>query len=224
MHDFERVLLKPFIEPFERNTQRTRRNLIVTSVIAFFFSIGSKGIDLGSSSFAGIKFKDLQAEYIQLLLLVSLIYFLIHFIWAASDHYKENRLRLTGVAIPMARAGTYLSGNHTLEPNTSDAMQSTIYSWWKNHIQIIDRYENHLSSVEKDYNDKKYEPIINGIKSSIEEIQHKSSFIEGALLRYEKGFWHHQRSQLLRWLVLGFGMPVLIGGLSIFVTLKSLFL
>lgn len=38
MYEFEKVLLKPNIAPMDGNTQRIRRNLMVTSVVAFFFN------------------------------------------------------------------------------------------------------------------------------------------------------------------------------------------
>ena len=211
MYEFDKVLMKPNIEPMDSNTQRVRRNLIVTSVIAFFFLIGSSGIDSKSSSFAGIKFIDLQMESIQVLIFLALLYFMIHFVWASIDHLSENRLRLTGVAIPMVRGAATYASAHTLEPNTGESRQSTMYSWWKTQMNLSDEYQNLLKGLKENINNGKHEPAINGISTRIDELEHKASYINEALLRYELGFWHYQRSQLIRWFLLDFGLPCIIG-------------
>ncbi|QYJ99424.1 hypothetical protein K0J45_09615 [Shewanella alkalitolerans] len=222
MYDFEKVLLKPNIEPLDSNTQRVRRNLIVTSVIAFFLSIGSSGIDSKNSSFAGIKFNGLQVEAIQLLIFLALLYFIIHFVWASLEHLNENRLRLTGVAIPMVRGVARMGSAHTLEPNTSEASQSTIYSWWKNQMTLTDEYVRLIKDIEKNINDNKHETAINSISTRIDELVYKSAYIHEAMKRYEAGFWHHQRSQLLRWILLDFGLPFAIGVISLILTFVKL--
>jgi len=223
MYEFEKVLLKPNIEPMDSNTQRIRRNLMVTSVVAFFFLIGSSGIDSESSSFAGIKFIDLQVESIQVLLFFALLYFLIHFIWASIDHLSENRLRLTGVAIPMVRGVSAFASSHTLEPNTGESRQSTMHSWWKGQINLSVDYKNLLKELKGKVAADQHEPAINGISTRIEELEHKASYINEALLRYERGFWHYQRSQLLRWTLLDFGLPFIIGiSILVFIFIKLL--
>lgn len=222
MYDFDKVLLKPHIESLDANSQRIRRNLIVVSIIAYLFAIASNGIDISASSFLGIKFYNLKVEYIQTLLVLSLIYFLVHFIWASFDHLKENKLRLTGIVIPMVHKGAFLGSTHDLHPNTDQERNSTIFSWWWREKGKKDGHEQLIAEIKGNIKKGDYEPALSRIQQDLDAIQHRSSYIEEALVRFEKGFWSYQRSQLLRWVLLDFSMPVLMGLIAIIAVLVSL--
>jgi len=211
MYEFDKVLINPNIESLDTNTLRIRRNLIATSIVAYIYAVASRGIDTSGSSFLGIKFSNLDASYIQLLLIVSLAYFLLHFIWAAIDHFKENKLRLTGIVIPMVTKSSAFGGDHDLHPNTDQERQSSIFSWWWKEKGKVDEFKKILEAIEKNIDNQKHEDVLNSINKNLEAINHKFSYIEESLARFEKGFWHYQRSQLLRWLILDFSMPVILG-------------
>jgi hypothetical protein len=211
MKDFDKILLKPNIDPIDSNTQRIRRNLIVTSVIAFFFVMASSGVDIKNSSFAGIKFYDLNGDAVLVLILLSLIYFLVHFIWASSDYIKENRFRLTGVAIPMVRGGAMFASDDDLEPNVDNARQSSMCSWWQREKNRAIDYQRLIDDMKKNINNDKNEQAINALSTRLNEMENKASYITEALQRFESGFWKYQVSQLLRWTILDFGLPVIIG-------------
>ena len=217
MNNFDKVLLKPNIEPLDSNTQRIRRNLIVSSVVLLFVYLGSSGIDAGNSSFAGIKFTEINPKTIFWFFLLSEIYFLGHFIWASIDHLKENCLRLTGIAIPMVTGVSRLASEHTLEPNVDDPRQTSIYSWWAYKIRIKDQTDEILDNLRTNVTEEKHTQAITTISKTVEKLQHESAYILEALKRYERGFWHHQTSQLLRWLALDFLVPTLLGVVSVFV-------
>ncbi len=214
MYDFEKVLLKPSIEPLDTNTQRIRRNLIITSVITFILVYASNGIDNDKSSFAGIKFTNLEPDYIAALLILSLGYFLLHFIWAASDHLKENTLRLTGVAIPMASQGMMFTGINTLHPNTDQKKHSSIFSWWTEQRNKVDNINQVLDEVRAKAELGNLKDSLSKIDAEIIKINHTASYLNEAITRMEKGFWKFQRSQLIRWVLLDFSIPVLMGILS----------
>lgn len=221
MYDFDKVLLKPHIEPLDTNSQRIRRNLIVASIIAYVFSIASTGVNVDGSSFAGIKFSNLEPGYIKLLLVLSLIYFLLHFIWALFDHIKENTLRLTGVVIPMVEKGAFFGDTNDLHPNTDQKRFSTILSWWWREKGKKDSHEQLLAEIKNSIDKNKHEEALSRIQNDLDRIQHRSSYVEEALVRFEKGFWSYQRSQLLRWMVLDFSVPVIMGVTAIFSVLVS---
>jgi hypothetical protein len=223
MYEFEKVLLKPVIEPLDTNTQRVRRNLIVISSISFFYTSFGNGIDFENSSFVGIKFHELNQEYLIYVLILINLYFLVHFTWALFDHMHENCLRLTGVAIPMVRRVSRISDSYTLEPFTDDNKQSTIYSWWSSKREIVDAYENKLDKISKLNIDVSQTERITTIQNKILEIQYKSSYISEAMHRFEKGFWKFQRSQLIRWFILDFGIPFVVGFLSIILLMIDVF-
>jgi hypothetical protein len=207
--DFDKLLLKPNIESFDANIQRIRRNLIVTSIIAGILSIGSVSIDNSQNGFAGLKLKDLDVIHVYILLISSLVYFAIHFIWSALDHLKENRLRLTGINIPKARL-TVAIASPTFEPNADESNQSTMFSWWKGHRKQFEQLSNVIKSINNNVNDDKLTPAVNTAKQHIEEFNSKTGYIEHALLKFEQGFWSHQRSQIIRWFLLDFGVPCVL--------------
>lgn len=222
MYEFDKVLITPNIESLDTNTQRIRRNLIATSIVAYIYAVSSSGIDTNGSSFGGIKFSNLDTSYIQLLLVISLTYFLLHFIWAAIDHLKENRLRLTGIVIPMVTNGAVFGGTHDLHPNTDQERQSSIFSWWWKERNKTDGFKQALEEIEKNIDKQSHETALKSINQNLEAIKHKASYIEESLSRFEKGFWHYQRSQLLRWLILDFSIPVALGLSAIVAVTKGM--
>lgn len=218
--DTEQIFLKPNIEAFDSNTQRIRRNLMVTSIVGIFMVLGAVNFDSDSNGFAGFKLTHVSIEWVHIFFLLALTYFFAHFVWAALDALRENRLRLTGIKIPKTTVGSY-AADTTFEPNSDDARQSSIFSWWKGIKGYSTQLEQIVSSIEANYSNDKIEPAINVAKSHLEKINLKSSYIEMALLKYEKGFWEHQRSQLFRWFILDFGVPFLLSIVSFILILNE---
>lgn len=215
MDNFKKVLLKPNIEPLDSNSQRIRRNLVVTSVVAFFLSIGSSGIDPKNSSFVGIKFNEVRVEIIQIMIVLALIYFFIHFLWASLDHFKENKLRLTGIVMPMIRGNSF-------DPNTHEESQSTMHSWWTSEMDLTKEYRKLLTDMKKHAIKDQQESVIGLMTLRMDELEGKSAYIYEALKSYETSFWYHQRSQLLRWIILDFSIPLIIGFVSLILLLIRL--
>ena len=212
--DFDQLLQKPNIDPFDSNTQRIRRNLIVTSILGIILAFSSASFNGSQNSFAGFKLENFKIIHVYILLLVELIYFLSHFVWAAFDNFKENKLRLTGIKIPRARVSTNMAPP-TFEPNTDEGRQSTLFSWWKGHRNQFEQFEQIIKSIDKNVEDGQLTLAINTSKQKIEEMHSKTLFIEHTLLKFEKGFWEHLRSQILRWFIFDFGIPCLLALASI---------
>jgi len=211
--DFDLLLQKPNIEPLDNNTQRIRRNLLVASIIGIVLTIGSATFS-SQNGFSGFKFEDLNILHVYLLLIAALVYFLCHFLWASSDHLKENRNRLTGIKIPKATVASY-AASPTFEPRTIEERQTTLFSWWKGQRQQSEHFQTIVESIERNIEKSQYEPAINSIKQQIEDMSSKTEYIEFALLRFESSFWKHQRSQILRWFLFDIGIPCLLASASI---------
>ncbi|PVZ63568.1 hypothetical protein [Pelagibaculum spongiae] len=211
--DFELLLQKPNIEPLDSNTQRIRRNLLIASIIGIILTIGAASFS-SQNGLSGFKFENLNIFHVYLFLLVALVYFLCHFLWASSDHLNENKLRLTGIKIPKATVASYASSS-TFEPNTDEERQSTLFSWWKGHRQQSEHFYSLIDSIDKNIENAQFEPAINSIKQRIEDMNSKTEYIENALLKFESGFWKHQRSQILRWFLLDVGVPCILAVISI---------
>lgn len=211
MQELDKVLIKPNIDALDAGAQRVRRNLIATSVIAIVFVLGSDGIDVSRSSFLGLRFVDVNAMFLLAFMATCLFYFGVNFVWLLRDHLRENKLRLTGIAVPMARRASYASRNHELEPNVGSERQSTIYSWWKGIQRAVEWQKDTMNRIEDLVQKEELNPAVNSINSLLEKIEGQGQYIEFALRRYEEGFWLHQRSQLLRWIILEFLIPLILG-------------
>lgn len=207
------MLQKPNIEPIDNNTQRIRRNLLFASSVGIILTIGSANFS-GKNGFSGFKFEDLNILHVYLFLIAALVYFLCHFLWASSDHLKENRNRLTGIKIPENAIASYAASS-TFEPCTNEERQTTLFSWWKGQRKQSERFQYIIKSVEENIEKSQYEPAINSIKKQIEEMSSKAEYIEFALIRFEGGFWKHQRSQIIRWFLFDIGIPCLLASTSI---------
>lgn len=181
----------------------------MTSILGLILTIGSAEFDVSSNSLAGFKLNDANIFHIYILLLLALIYFFAHFVWAAIDNLKENRIRLTGLKLPIATVASY-SASASFEPNTNEERQSSMFSWWKRHQQQLEHLERIIKSIDENLANNQHNIATNTVKQQIEEIQKKSQFIEISLLRFEQGFWVHQRSQILRWFIMDFSIPCLM--------------
>lgn len=220
--DIDQLLIKPNIEALDSNTQRIRRNLVVASILGIFMAIGSVDFDNNSNRFAGFKFNDIEMGHVYIIIVLSLIYLLIHFVWAALDNLRENRLRLTGINVPKATIASYMSSS-TFEPNTNDAKQSSMFSWWKGQRKQHEHLDRIISNINDSVKDEKYESAINATKNKIEELRVTATYVEKALLRFEGSFWVHQRSQIYRWFILDFGVPCLLACSSLALLLAKYF-
>ncbi|MET1257200.1 hypothetical protein [Aliikangiella maris] len=208
--DFDSLLLKPNLEPLDTNTQRIRRNLLITAIIGIILTIGSANISGNQITLAGIKFENIQILHIYYFLSLTLLYFFIHFNWAVWDNLKENQLRLTGLKIPQAKVAVQ-AASPIFEPNVHDKRQSTLFSWWKSHCDQYTTFRKKLIDIQRLVDQQHYTAILNQFENLINEMQVKSVFMEHALKQFEEGFWQHQRSQLIRWFLFDFGIPFILG-------------
>ena len=219
----DKLFIKPNIEPLDQNSQRIRRNLFVFSIVGLFITKGAANLDLSNSSFLGVKFHDLNITYVHTYLLVSILYFTVHFIWSTLDSFKENMMRLTGVAIPMVTQSMTWGSRYNQAPNTDDKRQTSIYSWYAMHYKSFVAQENLINEKLKSVTDEASKKIFEELNNEIKLFKSRHDYIDAALQRYERGFWKYQISQTLRWLFLDYVIPLALGCVSIyFLTSKVL--
>ncbi|PTO62173.1 hypothetical protein [Vibrio splendidus] len=219
--NFDDLLVKPKIEPFDSNTQRIRRNLLAASILGVVFTSGSASFNGSVSGLLGIKLEGLNITHLYYLLLASLVYFFIHFLWASLDDLKGNYLRLTGIRVPMATVASYAASS-TFEPNVSNNGDSTLFSWWKAQRQYSEHLQKVIENIDSNVKESKYELALNSAKQNIEQLNEKVSYIEASLLKFEQGYWKYQRSQILRWYILDFGVPNILAITSIVFLIREL--
>lgn len=221
LNNQKKWLAEPFMDMFDENTFRIRRNLLALSTVVLCYKLASDGVDLKSTtSIFGLNLKGVEESSIDWILLLGLVYFLFHFVWSAWDKLNEWKLRLTGMPVATATHGTYSGGGP--ETGTDNQWQSTLSSWWAGNYHENSSIQPLIKSLqvaieEKDV--KQITPSINSINTRLDQLIEKGVHIENYLERYEKGFSNLNKSQLIRWMVYEFALPILLGGAAIIVLL-----
>lgn len=239
----EKTLGEPIASDFTDYVRRIRNNLIFLSVVAIGICLA--GLTLSEdSSFLGLKFEGLQSEYIINALFYLNMYFLVHFLWCATDHMQEWRLRVTGTRVAFITAATLASkdGDYPTDPR-----QSSLYNWWKDQARKIGSLTEPLDAinakladwenkVKKSLEDKdpNRDSVIMSIKHVSEDIAKlensikateetlNSDRIPASLRRFDYWFSLFLRSQNMRWLLIELLLPIFVGLYSIILLLEKL--
>jgi hypothetical protein len=235
----EKVLGDPAFLELTENAWKIRTNLIFTSVISIAVVFGDLHLE-PDSQIMGLKFKGLSDMILTNGLIALVAYLLFHFLWASVDALLEWRLRITGTRVAFVTTAR-LASEHGDYP--SDPRQSTLYNWWKDEARKIGNFgakvqdmDNRLSDWESEMKAKfsqgadamnianAIRPVV-GLREELakftRELKASVASIEGArvpvsLRRFDSWFGLFLRSQNLRWLLIEFLAPVLVGGYALF--------
>ncbi|TDI68467.1 MAG: hypothetical protein E2O86_07425 [Bacteroidetes bacterium] len=143
----QKVLGEPVICEFDAKTQKIRTTLFILSVISIAYTLGGLKIEAGSS-FLGLKFSGLNNELFHYILLGSVAYLAMHFVWCAVDSFMEWRLRITGTKVAFVTAAIAAS-SHGDYPN--DPRQSTLYNWWKEKMNSISGIDENIVEINRTF-------------------------------------------------------------------------
>lgn len=213
--------VEPFREHFDDNTLKIRRNLLVTGVVATFYKLKLGSIDTDKTSLFGVRFTELDQGAVDALLFLLIAYFLIHFVWCALEDLQAWRFRLTGLTVPKPRNSMMFAGKNS-DAGGHDQKQLTLGAWWSKNIQNVRStrdaaFDKQLASFLEKLQEQEtlqhteIKAAIHNIKQNCENIMADTAHVTVALARYEKGFLRHQQSQAIRWILLEFGLPVVLG-------------
>lgn len=167
----QNVLSMPVLVSFPDNVKKIRNHLMILSFIALFLTLGKVGID-PSSTFFGLKFKNLDDELIFNGLIVLLVYQLIQFVWYSYDSLQEWEIRTTGTkgAFPPV---DNMNLDEAIHPDfPSDARNSTLYYWWKTQTKYI-------GNLEPLFEDAKSK--MEGFEAKVHEVTDRDSLTRDAL-------------------------------------------
>ena len=241
----EKVLGEPFFGDFPENALKVRRNLVILSVILIAINLG--GIQINSSStFLGLRFDGLNSVFLLQILSYINLYLLIHFSWCAFDSILEWKIRITGTRLAFVTTAR-LSSEDGDYPN--DARQSTMYSWWIAQAKKIGNLKGKIETIESQIkvSQERLDKAVaetdsvnmsnlsssvlqtlnnaltatNDLKHSVETAQKAiaSQRIPVSLQRFDNWFQFLLRSQNLRWLIIEFVFPIILGGSALFLNL-----
>lgn len=155
---------------------------MMASVVIFIIFIASDGVNTVSASFVGIKFLNLKSKYLEIILLASHLYFLLHFVWAAHDHLKSNLIRLTGVAVPKINEVSGFGSIDKLYANTDDNKQTSLYSWWWAFSEKPLKINEQLKHIKEKIEENNHSEAIKNIEAQLRDIKNKTDYINEALL------------------------------------------
>lgn len=234
----EKALGEPAFTEFPENSWKIRTNLIFASTVAIAVVLGNLHIDPDSSIF-GLKFKGLSDTIITNGLIAAVSYLLLHFLWVSIDAVFEWRLRITGTRVAFVTTGRISSehGDYPAEPR-----QSTLYHWWIEQSKGLGSFETRMTSIEHRLESWDADlrarftqgtdamNIVNATTSIAavrDEIAkfHRAIVESGkivhatrvpvSLARFNRWFELFLRSQNLRWFVIEFLLPILVGGYAL---------
>ncbi|MBI5900215.1 MAG: hypothetical protein HZB40_13410 [Rhodocyclales bacterium] len=234
----ENVLGEPAFAEFPQNAWKIRTNLIMASVISVTVALAGLHIDR-DSTLLGLKFNGLNDFVFRTGLFWITLYLLLHFIWSAFDSLLEWRLRITGTKVAFVTTGVF-SSEHADYP--SDPRQSTLYNWWKGEATKIGDIAAKLSEIENQLREwdarlstrfadqadalnvanastsisSAREAVVK-LERSVLEVRNTISAarIPVSLQRFDGWFQLFLRSQNLRWLIIEFGAPILLGAYAL---------
>jgi hypothetical protein len=208
----EEILTKPVFIGFSEETIRVRRNLLTIAFFVVIYQLSE--LKVNEFSFLGAKFANAPSkEFLDITLLCLIIYHLIHFLWQSIDAYQQCRIRMTGTD------ALFMKNDNEKESSadsTLDPLQSSLLNWlWKrtkptssNFIEAINRAQ------ELTFEGSQYHQIhqeVSNIKALLKVINDNRTLV--SLIRFENFCKCFTCSQILRWYILEFGVPV---GLALF--------
>lgn len=212
-------MAKPFREVFDDNTLRIRRNLLVVACVALFYKLKLGSIDPTSAKIIGLQFNNIQPDALDFLLISLIGYFLIHFIWCAVEDLQIWRFRLTGLTASIGSGGAFAGGVDTT--SHANQKQLTLSDWWSHNVDVLKLIDSKFELDQQEealrrsgfsvVNGDRIRESINQINTSAKQLGRNSNHVRIALTRYEKNLKMLTISQNLRWAVVEFGLPIVIG-------------
>ena len=241
--NIEAVLGKPVMLETTENGQKIRRNLLITSLIAIFMTIGDIHINSSPTIF-GLQFTGLTDRVFSWGLVSTTIYLFIHFLWYSIDGYLEWATRLTGTHQAFYSNGP--SENQDADYSI-DPRQSTIYNWWRKQRTDIDSmalmYQKLMANLDAsaqmiqamshDGNEAilangqtiaELKHVGNRCQASLDRIERilNNPRLNASIQRFDNRFKLFLNSQNLRWLLIESSLPLASGMLSIYLLLDKL--
>lgn len=196
---FKKLMMHPVFVMHDSNTKVIRAQLFFLSISLSFLSTSSINLSK-QSSVLGIGIEGLELDHLLLVISAVVVYQLIHFVWVSWESFAEWKLRLTALD-----TGGWGGGGISIAAEDEDTKvrQTTLYAY------IVDIFDHTLSSGDKD--------------KAIEDVTKMlaDSRIEDALARFDDSFKMFCRMQNIRWLVIEFGLPLLLGIISLYFAAKK---
>lgn len=227
----EEILTKPVFIGFSEETIRVRRNLLTIAFLTVFYNFS--GIAITGFSFLGIIFSKIpDKEFLDTTIFLLLLYHLVRFVWQSWDAFQECKIRITGTNALFMKNDNDKENSYDF---TTDYRQSSLLNWWWKQtrpnsidisqaikdLEVIENggspYANHATSL--DLLAEKF----NNLKVDIEALNNMANSKRTlvSLRRFENFYKYFSYSQISRWLVVEFGLPVILAIIAMYQTCQS---
>ena len=130
----DKIFGAPVIFSYDEETLKTKKTLLIISIIGIVASFFGVSISTDSSLF-GVKFYNLSQSLLVGAILVLNVFFWIKFIWMSFEYFLEWRLRVTGSGKSAVPKGGVLGSD--LIDYATEPKQSTLYNWWLKHAKYF---------------------------------------------------------------------------------------
>ncbi|ENK2025271.1 hypothetical protein AB3A32_004688 [Vibrio alginolyticus] len=244
----ENVLLAPVQIEFTENVKKIRQNLMITSFVALFITLGGVSIDPSSTIF-GLKFNGLNDALLYKGLLILILYFLAHFVWCAYESLQEWEVRVTGTKEAFIRADDMDIDEMVKPPFPSDPRNSTFYFWWSTQAKRIGSLKERLTAINQriesmetvihemrekgaslshsDVNiSSQVQPLKIEIDSAVSSITRMEKVLVGnqlivSMKTFDRRYKYFLNSQNIRWFVIDFFGPIMLSSASLLCLLNG---
>ena len=220
---------EPVFVDFTDAVQRARRNLMATAMIAIGFAWW--GLELSTApTLFGMQVQHLTNRVFGWGILWTLLYLEIHFVWLAIDALQEWRIRQSGAKSGGPQSGMTWGSQDLDYP--IDPRQSSLYRWWLEQSRTVERIGDIAKECDLAIRELRATRLslgvaappelttIQGIEANLvalrEQVKNTGDVITSAripesLERFDRAFYRFLKSQNLRWILLDFSTPILLG-------------
>lgn len=225
LYELDKILGEPVIFEYDDETLKTKKTLLVLSVIGIVVSFFGISISTDSSLF-GLKLHNLSQTLLIKSILIFNIFFCAKFIWMSFEYFLQWRLRVSGSGkSAIHKVGTF--GNHIVD-YASDSKQSTLYNWWLKHeanfrdnnfetLEALKEIKELLGKEDWSTHYGRMSELITQTDQHLEKINNvfNDGRLRYSLERFDRAFFLFVKMQNWRWLALDFLLPIVLGVISI---------
>ncbi len=230
-NNVEKVLKDPVFIYFSDDLLKIRRNLIILASITLAYKLS--GAEIKSFNPFGITFTEFAPGFVDKALFFFLLYSFIHFFWQSSDALREWRIRVTGTRLAFQTAAMFGSSEADYH---NEPRQSSLMNWWAEEAKKIGSYSKVIENISRavvNFDTKvseiqnadnvrslidSHRKELNGLEKTLKSVEMmlNSKRIPASLDRFEKWFRMFGYSQLVRFAIMEWGLPVVLSVIALY--------
>lgn len=208
------VLANVELPALPESAERVRRNLLAISILAFVLIVGGVEVEEQTAIY-GVKLPRLGGFWIVSLVVGVLVYQIIHYGWLFLDTTDAWKLKLSGLRTDLPELRGQLNHDRAVKPK-----HQTLHGWWHEHSTNLDSWnqlkediKNLEEQIKRQHVGGDVDTALKQIREQVSEIKAvlESNELRASLANFDNFHMRLTRSQMLRWLILDYYLPVGFG-------------